>query len=61
MNEEQKQRELAIIAENARIAERHGLEETAKMWRRLHDLVAGRRAEDMISAKSRADKPANPA
>jgi hypothetical protein len=61
MTEEQKQRELAIIAENARIAERHGLEATAKMWRTLYDLISGRRAEDMINAKARADKPANPA
>jgi hypothetical protein len=46
MTEEQKARELAIIAENMRIAERHGLEETAKMWRTLYALVSGRRAED---------------
>jgi len=60
VTENEKQQQLADIAERAEVAEQNGLRNTAKSWRELYANVLARPAAEMILARSRVPKPPNP-
>jgi len=60
VTEDEKQQQLASIAERAAIAERNGLMHTAKSWRDLYTIVLMRPAGEIVFASRLMDKPDNP-